>query len=668
MDGSFLSPPAKRPFYSVSGVHESNPHSSINGAAKRGRRSGSKPFPPPIIVSRGQVPFRLLCNVSKIGGVIGKSGSIVKLFQKETGAKIRVEEAVSDCDERIILIVGSETPKKKIKLKDDKIEDAAGQHEVSPAQEALIKVFDRILDVEAEIDGVFPPGGGVVSCRLLAAANQIGSVMGKGGKIIANIRKDSGVKISILPTEQLPACASPNDEVIQITGDILAVKKALVAVSCRLQTCPPIDKAQSIATRPEAIHHGSFPDPRGEFPPHGSSLLTSTSNSSYSYASRSDPLSTDDRIALDPKKTQQDVSFRLLCSNDKIGGIIGKGGTIVRALQNETGASISCGASVAQSDERVITVSSMENLESSYSPAQNALLRVFTRSVDAGMEKGLESGDSVSACLLVPSNQVGCLLGKGGTIISEMRKVTGAGIRIIGDQVPNCASESDEVVQIFGEFGNVQDGLLQVTSRLRDNLLPSKMLQSSVAGSYSSSAIPEISPYGRVREPTSPRMYPSVGRSHYIDRHTSLTESMDHIGLFHSLDRPPSPRLWTSRTVGGGSPRGITDSGKGLTTHRGGVELGSGSKSVIVTNTTVEIIVPEHVLGSVYGEKGRNLSRLRQISGAKVIVHDPRPGTSNWMVIISGTPEQTQTAQSLLQAFILNGQSSPDHHRSYFDH
>lgn len=68
------------------------------------------------------------------------------------------------------------------------------------------------------------------------------------------------------------------------------------------------------------------------------------------------------------------------------------------------------------------------------------------------MEKGWDldsKGSPVSARLLVPSNQIFSLLGKGGAIISEMRKVTGAGIWIIGgNQVPKCGSENDEVVQV----------------------------------------------------------------------------------------------------------------------------------------------------------------------------------------------------------------------------
>ena len=40
----------------------------------------------------------------------------------------------------------------------------------------------------------------------------------------------------------------------------------------------------------------------------------------------------------------------------------------------------------------------------------------------------------------------------------------------------------------------------------------------------------------------------------------------------------------------------------------------SGNKSAIVTNTTVEIRVPENVIDSVYGENGRNLARLREVT------------------------------------------------------
>ncbi|AES95964.1 RNA-binding KH domain protein, putative [Medicago truncatula] len=48
-----------------------------------------------------------------------------------------------------------------------------------------------------------------------------------------------------------------------------------------------------------------------------------------------------------------------------------------------------------------------------------------------------------------------------------------------------------------------------------------------------------------------------------------------------------------------------------------------------------------------------------QISGADVTVFDPsNTGTSGGKVVISGTPDQTFAAQSLLQAFIQTAQAS----------
>lgn len=52
--------------------------------------------------------------------------------------------------------------------------------------------------------------------------------------------------------------------------------------------------------------------------------------------------------------------MKILCSAAKIGGVIGKGGSNVRQVQQETGASIHVEDVSAESDERVILVSSSE--------------------------------------------------------------------------------------------------------------------------------------------------------------------------------------------------------------------------------------------------------------------------------------------------------------------
>ncbi|XP_044489866.1 KH domain-containing protein HEN4 isoform X2 [Mangifera indica] len=681
-------------------MSDPNPYSTANGSSNK----RSKPPPPPLTVPQGHVAFRLLCHASRIGGVIGKSGNVIKQLQNSTGVKIRIEEAPSDSPDRVVTVIGPTNVDTRMSVSgsrnsgsfvdrngnegngDDRGEKDGSCFEVSKAQEGLIRVFERILEVAAETDGIEI---GVVSCRLLAETHQVGSIIGKGGKVVEKIRRETGCKIRVL-TENLSACAGPNDEIVEIDGDVLAVKKALIAVSRRLQDCPPVDKTRMIGSksheaapleslhrplevvpqetmrrpieaiphdiirrpleavpqenvrrpleafasetsrrsfeavpletlrRPfEAVPQDTLPDLRIDLLSQRNSLSSTIPSSSISYAPGIHPVSLEaDRIStLDTKMQQQEVSFRILCSNDKVGGVIGKGGNIVKALQNEAGASITVGSTVADCDERLITVTALENPESRYSSAQKAVVLVFSRLIGAGFEKGPDlssnKGFSVIARLVVASNQVGCLLGKGGTIISEMRKATGTGIRIIGDQVPKCTSENDKVVQISGEFLKVIDAVYNVTGRLRDNLFSSSLNNAGTRNT--SSVLADTSPYGRLREAAAVGLPSSVGVSHSGNRHPILTQSMDHIGFSHSLDRPSSPRLWASQAVTGAYPWAITDLSRGRAHLKGGLELGSGNRTAIVTNTTVEIIVPENVISSVYGENGSNLARLKQV-------------------------------------------------------
>jgi poly(rC)-binding protein 2/3/4 len=156
---------------------------------------------------------------------------------------------------------------------------------------------------------------------------------------------------------------------------------------------------------------------------------------------------------------------------------------------------------------------------------------------------------------------------------------------------------------------NVKDAIYHVTGRLRDNLF-SGMLSTPGARS-NSSVLAEISPYVKsvdpvrdslrdsswepvrdilrepvrdplrdafrdslretvrdplrepvrdlfrepvrdpLREPARDSapyiMQPRAGNSHNLSRQTVITQNMDHLGLSHSLDRPPSPRLWASQ-------------------------------------------------------------------------------------------------------------------------
>ncbi|KAJ6420704.1 hypothetical protein OIU84_028124 [Salix udensis] len=444
----FLSAPAKRPINPNTIMPDPNPNYPKRVLCQQTPKapafcfSSSATRPP-----RGHVSFRLLCHASRIGGVIGKAGNIIKGLQQQTGARVRIEDAPSESTDRVITVIG-------------------------PIKQSEV--------VFSGIESAFEVSKGDRRLWMLAEVSSVGAVIGKGGKVVEKIRKDCGCKIKVL-ADKLPDCAASNEEIIEIEGDVSAVKKGLVAVSRCLQDCHPVDKTRVTNIKPdEAVSRVSLSDVRVEIHPQRSAVLPTIAQnslvlptipqhslglptkpkSSIDYASRVHHLSSEsDRVVTsDTNIPQQQVVFRILCTNDRTGGVIGKGGNIVRALQNETGAAISVGPTVAECDERLITITASENPESQYSAAQKTVVLVFLRAVESGIEKGLDAGSSrgspVTARLVVSPSQVGCLLGKGGTIISEMRKATSTSIRIImGDQRnPKCVPETDHVVEISGDI------------------------------------------------------------------------------------------------------------------------------------------------------------------------------------------------------------------------
>ncbi|KAL5078951.1 hypothetical protein RYX36_007372 [Vicia faba] len=396
----------------------------------------------------GQIAFRLVCHSSTVGGLIGSSGSIVSQLRRETGCKIHCEDAVDGTDDRVILVIGSLLPRKGFAVGD-------GELQVSNAQEAVVRVFERIWELETE-KGVNSNSNSnnrgmdvEVFGKLLARSSQVGAVVGKGGKNISTIRNNTGTKIRVCPA---PHSAAKDEELVLITGERLAVKKGLISVSHCLQDCPPVSKV-SLNTPTVSYLDRPICNPHEDLFPHVNSWLPSMEGLSINATSKQ-MINSNGNFSLDSKGTTgHEVVFRLLCSNNVAGSVIGKKGSIVRTFECQTGASIVFAPPLNQFEDRVITISAFENLESSNSPAQDAVILVFARIVEDHIRNGFHLASSaespVTARLLVAPSIVNFLTGNEGQVISELREVTGAGIQILhGVPVPNGASDNDAVVQV----------------------------------------------------------------------------------------------------------------------------------------------------------------------------------------------------------------------------
>lgn len=80
--------------------------------------------------------------------------------------------------------------------------------ELFPAQEALLHIQSRIVDLGPDKDNV-------IITRLLVPATEIGCLEGRDGSL-TEIRKLTRTNIEILPREQLPICLLGTDELVQV--------------------------------------------------------------------------------------------------------------------------------------------------------------------------------------------------------------------------------------------------------------------------------------------------------------------------------------------------------------------------------------------------------------------------------------------------------------------
>uniref|UniRef100_A0A1J3GCM0 KH domain-containing protein n=1 Tax=Noccaea caerulescens TaxID=107243 RepID=A0A1J3GCM0_NOCCA len=388
--------------------------------------------------------YRYLCPARKAGSIIGKGGEIAKQLRSETKANMRINEALPSCDERVVTIYS--TSEETNGIEDD------GEF-VCPAFDALFKVHDMIVAEEHDNeddydddDDEYSEKQTVVTARMLVPSDQIGCLIGKGGQVIQKLRHETNAQIRVI-NDNLPICALAlsHDELLQIIGEPSAVREALYHVASLLYENP--SRFQSFFLSSSSSLHQ----------PGGLLMSPALTRSRNNYSASRD--------AADARE----FSICFICPAENVGGVIGKGGCFINQIRQESGAAIRVNTSETdEDDDCIIFISSKEFFEDQ-SPTVNAALRLQTRCSEKVVK---DSNDSaISTRVLVPSSQVGCLIGKGGALISEMRSVTKASIRIFqGENVPRIARENEEMVQITGSLDAAIKALTQVMLRLRANV------------------------------------------------------------------------------------------------------------------------------------------------------------------------------------------------------
>lgn len=695
------------------------------------------------------VTYRLLCPGSRTGSIIGKGGEIIRELRQETGTKIKIEDPTPDCEDRVVTIIGPDR--------------SAPESEENPVQHAVLRVFDRVVDASnPSLEAVQ-----VFVGRMLLRPPQVGSILGKGGQTVSQIRRETGCSIRILQPGDAPLCAVQADafaQVVQVTGNLQAVQAGLAAICKQLRInpgkawsephsahskLPPVHtipmgfNPQAQAFRPprpqggrgRGSHQGSYQHP-GPYQPHQPLRQPLP-------IQQSQPV-----LQHLPGEPDIEIGYRLLIPVVFVGALIGRGGEAIAQLRQRTRARVKVHEPHDTSDQRVVSISGREEAQAPSSPAVQALMYCAAPVLQ-------EEGDPQKILrLVVPSSQVGCVLGKGGSIVTRVRDSTGAMVRVLeqnkGQRRLESGEEVDEVIEIQGLAQSCDSALQAVSELLRQyqikitlrsrhaNPAPAQMslphspaygappayppAQLSYGGpapvgmpyaepqGYApqypppdlgqGSAQPALSGYPSYPSPTHgyAQPYGSTSPGHAGQQplqqgayamqggqaqpvYQVAADPQQYAGAYDMSQVQYSGGYETELAAQGSAPYDATGAaprspyltpyelaqpplpgyGQGIPGVSPVIQEADGSSRVHLT-----IVGPQ--VGAVLGRNGTNISQIRQISGAKVRLHEapreaPRTGAGQAHVErqldISGASGQVQAAMKLVQAFLLAGNVEP---------
>ncbi|KAM3397505.1 RNA-binding KH domain-containing protein PEPPER [Capsicum chinense] len=167
----------------------------------------------------GDNVYRLVVPLVKVGSIIGRKGELVKKMCEQTGARIRVLEGPLGNADRIVLISGREDP------------DA----QVSPAMDAVFRVFKRVAGLEGGDPGAAAAGFAFCSFKLLMASSQAVHLIGRHGSTIKEIQERSGASLRVLSEDDVVPYATADERIVEIRGEGLKVLDAFEAVVRQLR-------------------------------------------------------------------------------------------------------------------------------------------------------------------------------------------------------------------------------------------------------------------------------------------------------------------------------------------------------------------------------------------------------------------------------------------------
>ncbi|XP_075463525.1 poly(rC)-binding protein 3 isoform X11 [Ascaphus truei] len=288
--------------------------------------------------------IRLLMHGKEVGSIIGKKGETVKKMREESGARINISEG--NCPERIVTITGP--------------------------TDAIFKAFAMIAykfeeDIINSMSNSTATSKPPVTLRLVVPASQCGSLIGKGGSKIKEIRESTGAQVQVAG-DMLP---NSTERAVTISGTPDAIIQCVKQICVVMLESPP--KGATIPYRPKpasapVIFAGGQvrADQLGASTANLSLLLQHQPLPAYSiqgqYAIPHPDLTKLHQLAMQqtpftPLGQTTPAFPGMDASPQLIGCIIGRQGTKINEIRQMSGAQIKIASAMEGSAERQISIS-----------------------------------------------------------------------------------------------------------------------------------------------------------------------------------------------------------------------------------------------------------------------------------------------------------------------
>ncbi|XP_077319359.1 RNA-binding protein Nova-2-like [Lithobates pipiens] len=385
--------------------------------------------------------------------------------------------------------------------------------------------------------------------------------------------------------------------------------------------------------------------------------------------SRKRPLETPTEASSTKRSNTADdaeLFLKVLIPSYAAGSIIGKGGQTIVQLQRETGATVKLSKSkdfYPGTTERVCLVQgTLEALLAAHN-----FIAEKVRELPQGAMKNelglLPSQSSVTserakqAKLIVPNTTAGLIIGKGGATVRSIMEESGAWVQL--SQKPAGPNLQERVVTVSGEATQVQHAVRSIIHKAKEDPpqgtsylnISYTNTQGPVANSN-----PTGSPYAGGTAEATIAPYPATQAA------SAAISGGDLLAISTALNTLASygysTGLGFNPLVGGVHPAAVNllasytgEAGSALGLGGGGILMEKLAAESIAGKETLEMAVPETLVGAILGKGGKTLIEYQELTGARIQISKKGefvPGTRSRKVIITGPPGATQAAQYLI--------------------